>query len=53
LTAAIADELSDSVLVTKAGAHANVLRLVPPLCLTARDTAEVVDRMDAALKHLL
>lgn len=53
LVAAIADEISDSVLVTKAGSHANVLRLVPPLCLTAKDAAEVIDRMDQALKHLL
>ena len=53
LVAAIADELSDSVLVTKAGAHANVLRLVPPLCLTLRDAEEVIDRMDMALKKLV
>jgi alanine-glyoxylate transaminase/(R)-3-amino-2-methylpropionate-pyruvate transaminase len=53
LVAAIADELSDSVLVTKAGTHANVLRLVPPLCLSTQDVEVVVDRLDAALKKLV
>jgi alanine-glyoxylate transaminase / (R)-3-amino-2-methylpropionate-pyruvate transaminase len=53
LVAAIADELSDSVLVTKAGTHANVLRLVPPLCLSTQDVEVVVDLLDAALKKLV
>ena len=52
LVATIADEISDSVIVTKAGSHANVLRLVPPLCLTAKDVADVVDRLDAVLQRL-
>jgi 4-aminobutyrate aminotransferase-like enzyme len=29
-----------------------VLRLVPPLCLSAEDAEEVVERMDAALTKL-
>lgn len=53
LVAALADELSDSVLVTKAGAHGNVLRLVPPLCLTAQDAQVFADRLDVALTKLL
>ncbi|GEL20210.1 aspartate aminotransferase family protein [Pseudonocardia asaccharolytica] len=53
LVAALADEISDSVIITKAGAHANVVRLVPPLCLTAQDAADVVDRLDSALRRLL
>jgi len=52
LVAAIVDEISDSVIVTKAGPHSNILRLVPPLCLTAQDAADVVDRMDAVLHRL-
>jgi alanine-glyoxylate transaminase / (R)-3-amino-2-methylpropionate-pyruvate transaminase len=52
LTAAVADEISDGVIVSKSGAHANVLRLVPPLCLSAEDAEEVVERMDAALTKL-
>lgn len=52
LVAAIADEISDSVIVTKAGPHSNVLRLVPPLCLTAQDAAVFVERMDAVLRRL-
>lgn len=53
LVSAIADEISDSVLVTKAGSHANVLRLVPPLCLSVKDVEEVIDRMDTALRRLV
>lgn len=52
LTAAVADQISDAVIVSKSGAHANVLRLVPPLCLSAEDAEEVVERMDAALSKL-
>jgi len=52
LTAAVADEISDGVIVSKSGAHANVLRLVPPLCLSAEDAEEVVERLDAALSRL-
>jgi alanine-glyoxylate transaminase/(R)-3-amino-2-methylpropionate-pyruvate transaminase len=52
LTAAVADEISDAVIVSKSGAHANVLRLVPPLCLSAEDAEEVVERLDAALGKL-
>ena len=52
LTAAVADEISDGVIVSKSGAHANVLRLVPPLCLSAQDAEEVVERLDAALSKL-
>ena len=52
LTAAVADEISDGVIVSKSGAHANVLRLVPPLCLSAQDAEEVVERLDAALTKL-
>ena len=52
LTAAVADEISDAVIVSKSGAHANVLRLVPPLCLSAADAEEVVERLDAALSRL-
>ena len=52
LTAAVADEISDAVIVSKSGAHANVLRLVPPLCLSAEDAEEVVERLDAALAKL-
>lgn len=52
LVAKIADEIADSVIVTKAGSNANVLRLVPPLCLTVQDAAEVIDRMDTLLKRL-
>jgi alanine-glyoxylate transaminase/(R)-3-amino-2-methylpropionate-pyruvate transaminase len=52
LTAAVADDISDAVIVSKSGAHANVLRLVPPLCLSAEDADEVVERLDAALKRL-
>lgn len=52
LTAAVADDISDAVIVSKSGAHANVLRLVPPLCLSAEDAEEVVERLDAALKRL-
>ena len=48
----IADEIADSVIVTKAGSHGNVLRLVPPLCLTAQDAAEVIERMDKLLTKL-
>lgn len=52
LVATIADEIADSVIVTKAGAHANVFRLVPPLCLTEQDAADVIERLDALLtKH--
>ncbi len=47
----IADEISDSVIVTKAGQFGNVLRLVPPLCLTADDAAVVVERLDAILRR--
>lgn len=53
LTAAVADEISNAVIVSKSGAHANVLRLVPPLCLTAKDAEEVVERLDAALQRLV
>lgn len=52
LVSAIADEIADSVIVTKAGQYGNVLRLVPPLCLTAQDAADVVERMDAVLRRL-
>ena len=53
LTAAVADEISDAVIVSKSGAHANVLRLVPPLCLSAQDAEEVVERLDSALSRVL
>jgi alanine-glyoxylate transaminase/(R)-3-amino-2-methylpropionate-pyruvate transaminase len=53
LTAAVADEISDSVIVSKSGAHANVLRLVPPLCLSAQDAEEVVERLDSAIRRSL
>lgn len=53
LVSALADEISDSILVTKAGAYANVLRLVPPLCLNVQDAAEFVERLDLALKKFL
>jgi alanine-glyoxylate transaminase/(R)-3-amino-2-methylpropionate-pyruvate transaminase len=52
LVAKIADEIADSVIVTKAGAYANVFRLVPPLCLTAQDAAEVIERLDSLLTKL-
>ncbi len=52
LVATIADQIADSVIVTKAGAHANVLRLVPPLCLTAADATEVIERLDSLLGRL-
>lgn len=52
LVARIADEISDSVIVTKAGANANVFRLVPPLCLTVEDAAEVIERLDSLLTKL-
>lgn len=52
LVNAIADDIADSVIVTKAGQYGNVLRLVPPLCLTTADVAEVVERMDAVLRRL-
>jgi alanine-glyoxylate transaminase/(R)-3-amino-2-methylpropionate-pyruvate transaminase len=52
LTAAVADQISDAVIVSKSGAHANVLRLVPPLCLSSQDAEEVVERLDAALAKL-
>lgn len=53
LTNAIADDLADAVIVSKSGAHANVLRLVPPLCLEAGDADEVIERIDAALQRLV
>lgn len=52
LVNAIADDIADSVIITKAGQYGNVVRLVPPLCLTAADAAEVVERMDAVLRRL-
>jgi len=52
LVARIADEIADSVIVTKAGANANVFRLVPPLCLTTQDAVEVIDRLDSLLAKL-
>ncbi len=52
LVAKIADEISDSVIITKAGPYANVIRLVPPLCLTVQDAAEVIERLDTLLKRL-
>ena len=52
LVAAIADQISDAVIVTKAGSNANVLRLVPPLCLTVQDAAEVIERLDKLLDRL-
>jgi alanine-glyoxylate transaminase/(R)-3-amino-2-methylpropionate-pyruvate transaminase len=50
LVATIADEISDSVIVTKAGMHSNVLRLVPPLCFSAQDAADVIERLDILLR---
>ncbi len=52
LVAKIADQIADSVIVTKAGVHANVFRLVPPLCLTVEDATQVIDRLDALLTKL-
>lgn len=52
LVARIADEIADSVIVTKAGMYANVLRLVPPLCLTAEDATLVIERLDDLLHKL-
>jgi alanine-glyoxylate transaminase/(R)-3-amino-2-methylpropionate-pyruvate transaminase len=52
LVATIADEISDSVIVTKAGSYGNVLRLVPPLCLTVQDVEDVVERLDKVLHRL-
>lgn len=49
LVAKIADEIADSVIVTKAGANANVFRLVPPLCFTVQDAADVIGRLDSLL----
>jgi 4-aminobutyrate aminotransferase-like enzyme len=48
----IANEIADKVIVTKAGSYANVLRLVPPLCFTEQDAAEVIDRLDSLLTSL-
>ncbi|MEI2806150.1 aspartate aminotransferase family protein [Albidovulum sp.] len=52
LVAKIADQIADKVIVTKAGVHANVFRLVPPLCLTVEDATEVIERLDALLTKL-
>jgi alanine-glyoxylate transaminase/(R)-3-amino-2-methylpropionate-pyruvate transaminase len=52
LTAAVADEIAEGVIVSKSGAFANVLRLVPPLCLAAKDAEEMVERLDAALARV-
>ena len=52
LTSAVADEISDAVIVSKSGQYVNVLRLVPPLCLAAKDAEEMVERIDAALTRL-
>lgn len=52
LVATIADEIADSVIVTKAGQYANILRLVPPLCLTTEDATEVIERLDKLLTKL-
>jgi alanine-glyoxylate transaminase/(R)-3-amino-2-methylpropionate-pyruvate transaminase len=49
----LADEIADSVIVTKAGTFGNVLRLVPPLCLTLEDVGQVVDRLDGLLQKLI
>ncbi|MGE0774195.1 MAG: aspartate aminotransferase family protein [Sphingomonadaceae bacterium] len=52
LVTKIADQISDSVIVTKAGTYANVFRLVPPLCLTIKDATEVIERLDSLLTKL-
>lgn len=48
----IADEIADSVIVTKAGTYGNVLRLVPPLCFTTQDAEIVIERLDELLTKL-